>query len=150
MACLSLISLFKFWNLSNKNKHNIWSQKAYILNYLADVSINFTFLHQGILWPAEVVNNTLDVSSILNHPEPLFSLASKPPYNPPLITSQSPFELCLALLTFQFPRLNLPLFSSSPLLWTVSSTSSVPTSLQMPWQLYLSLVQDAPPNCRSS
>jgi hypothetical protein len=26
----------------------------------------------------------------------------------------------------------------------------VPTSLQMPWQLYLSLVQDAPPNCRSS
>jgi len=82
VACLSLISLFKFWNLSNKNKHNIWSQKAYILNYLADVSINFTFLHQGILWPAEVVNNTLDVSSILNHPEPLFSLASKPPIQP--------------------------------------------------------------------
>ena len=149
VACLFLISLSKFWKLSNKKKHNIWSQQAYILNYLTDVSINFTFLHQGILWPAEVVNITLDVSSIWNHPELLFSLASKPQYNPPLIPSQSPFELCLTLLAIQFSRLSSPLFSSSPLLWTVSAMSSVPTSAQMTWQLDLSLVQDASPNCRS-
>lgn len=122
----------------------------YILSYLADVSVKFTFLHQGTLRPAEAVSNPLAVSAILNHPGPLFPLASKPPYNTPLITSQSPFELRLALLGFQFPRLSPPLISSSPLLWTVLSMSSVPTSVQMAWQSDLSLVQDAPLNCRSS